>query len=389
MSESFAERADATTLEQLRAAGGTKWLDPEIIGAFVAEMDFGVAPVISEALHEFVDAGAFGYAPRRYVEALTRATAERLRNRQGWDITPEQVIPVPDVIRAFEVALDEFTPPGAKVIVPTPSYMPFLRVPGLRGREVIEVPMLREQGTWRFDLAAIDRAFAAGGGCLVLCNPYNPLGRVFGRDELLELCEVVDRNGGRVFSDEIWAPLVFGDGLVSYATLSDTAAGHTITATSASKAWNLPGLKCAELVVSNRADLARITELGPWVGHGTATPGMVATVAAFERGEPWLADALDYLRGSRDELVELVAEHLPGVRFIAPEATYVAWLDFSELGIERPGDFFREHAGVALTEGADCGEAGRGCARFIFAMPRPIMREAIARMGRALAARES
>lgn len=386
--ESFAARVDAITAEDLRAVGGTKWHDPDLIGAFIAEMDFGVAPEITEALHLAVAEGAFGYTPPRITSSLKEKTADRLRSHHGWTVTHEDVFAVPDVITAYEVAIEHFSAPGSKVIVPTPSYMPFLTVPGTLGREVIEVPMLEVDGVWQFDLDGLQAAFDAGGGILALCNPYNPLGRVFTREELLAVSEVVDRNGGRVFSDEIWAPLVYpGTELVPYATLTEVSAGHTITGTAASKAWNLPGLKCAQLVVSNEADRIRMTELEHWAGRGTATLGMVATAVAYAEGDAWLGEALDYLRGNRDELVAFVAEHLPGVRVIAPEATYVAWLDFRELGIESPGEFFREHAGVGLTDGSACGEAGRGSARFIFALPGPLMREALERMREALGAR--
>ncbi|WP_309065747.1 MalY/PatB family protein [Microbacterium sp.] len=378
----------SVTVEQLQARGGLKWSDPEApIGAWVAEMDFGVAPAVSAALHRAVDEGAFGYAPPRLWDELKAATADRLRARQGWSLSPDDVFPVPDVIHAFQVAIEHFSSPGSKIIVPTPSYMPFLSVPPMLGREVIEVPMVRRDGVWRLDLDGIQRAFGEGGGCLVLCNPHNPLGRVFRRDELLALGEVVARNGGRVFSDEIWAPMVYpGAEMVSYATLSPVAAGHTLTATSASKAFNLPGLKCAQLVTSNDADRELLAGRGMWIGHGTANLGAVANAAAYRDGQPWLDEVVSYLQGNRDELVRLVAEHLPDVTVTVPEGTYVGWLDFSATAVDEPAAFFRRHAGVGLTDGIACGAAGAECARFIFAMPRTVLREAIERMGAAMRA---
>lgn len=386
--QSFAERADAITAADLRAVGGTKWADPQVTGVFVAEMDFGVAPVIKAALHEAIDEGAFGYTPQKYVNALKVATAARLRSHHGWKIDSDQVFPVADVITALEAAIRHFTEPGAKIIVPTPSYMPFLSVPPMLGREVIEVPMIEVDGVWRFDLDGLQAAFDEGGSCLILCNPNNPLGRVFSREELTAISELVEHNGGRVFSDEIWAPLVFeGSELVPYATLNEVAAGHTITATAASKAWNLPGLKCAQLVVSNDRDQHTMDEIGRAVGRGTATPGLIASTAAYNDGDEWLGEVLSYLQGNRDELAALVAEHLPGVRMTVPESTYIAWLDFRDTGLDNPAEFFLERADIAMTDGAACGVAGRGCARFVFAMPRPLMRDAIARMGEALRAR--
>lgn len=385
--ESFAARVDAITVEDLRAIGASKWSNPDVMGAFVAEMDFGVAPAIAKALHDAVDEGAFGYTPKKFTVALKEAMANRL-NRNGWNTTPDNVLPIPDVLTAMQIILDHFVKPDTKVIVTTPAYMPFLMIPPMVGREVIEVPLIQEDGTWKFDYDGIQKAFDDGGELFVLCNPYNPIGRVFSVEELEQLGEVVERNKGRVFSDEIWAPLVFSESkLVSYATINDVTAGHTITATSASKAFNLPGLKCAELITSNAADQAKIEQVGMWAGHGTATPGMIANTAAFNDGDEWLSECVAYLQGNRDEFEALAAEHLPGVKFIKPEGTYVAWLDFNGVGLEDPATFFAENAGVGLTDGARCGEVGKGCARFIMATPRPIMRDMIERMGKALAAR--
>lgn len=385
--ESFAARADATTVEDLRAIGASKWSDPNVMGAFVAEMDFGVAPAITAALQAEVEEGAFGYTPKKFSTALKEATAARL-NRNGWNTKPENVLPIPDVLTGLQIVFEHFSKPGSKVIVTTPAYMPFLMLPPMAGREVIEVPLLQENGTWKYDLDGIQKAFDDGGEIFILCNPYNPIGRVFTEEELVALSEVVERNNGRVFSDEIWAPIVFSESkLVSYATINDVTAGHTITATSASKAWNLPGLKCAELITSNAADQEVIDKVGGFAGHGTATPGMVANTAAFNDGEEWQQECVAYLQGNRDEFASLVAEHLPGVEFIAPEGTYVAWLDFNGVGLEDPATFFAEKAGVGLTDGARCGEVGKGCARFIMATPRPIMREMVQRMGKALAER--
>lgn len=386
--ESFASRVDATTAEDLRKVGGSKWTDSDILGAFIAETDFGLAPVIADALRAAVDEGAFGYAPKKYSDAVKVATANWLNSRHGWNTTPDNVLPIPDVLRALEVILTDFARPDSKVIVPTPSYMPFLTIPPRFGREIIEVPMLLVDGVWKFDIDGIQRAFDDGGEVFLLCNPYNPLGRVFTRDELLEISEVVDRNKGRVFSDEIWAPLVYaGSTLVPYATLNEVTANHTITATSASKAFNLPGLKCAQLITSNEVDQAKIAAIGNFVGGSTSTLGMIANTVAFEQGDEWLNETLTYLQGNRDELVDLVAQHLPGVTYIAPEGTYVAWLDFSGTGIDDPETFFRENAGVGLTDGRRCGVAAAGCVRLIFATPRPILREIIERMGAAMAAR--
>ncbi|MBK1782773.1 MalY/PatB family protein [Prauserella cavernicola] len=380
---------DAVTAEHLRARGGVKWTlhDEDRLGAFIAEMDFGTAPPVLDALHSAVDALAFGYLSPVLKRELAQACASWLEHRHGWSVPAERIFPLPDVVKGLEAAIEHFSARGSAVILPTPAYMPFLDVPRLLGRQLSTVPMAEDAGRAVFDLDALAAAFRAGGNLLVLCNPANPLGRVFTESELAAVCEVVDRHGGRVFADEIHAPLVYpGHRHVPYASLSDTAAAHSITAVSASKAWNLPGLKCAQLITTNAADTARFAEVGEPAMHGASTLGVVANTAAYTRGGPWLEDVLRYLGDNRAALGELLAEHLPGVRCALPEGTYLAWLDCRGLGLgEHPGRFFAEHAGVVLVDGPECGEPGRGFARFNFATPRPILERAVAGMGAAVA----
>ena len=386
MSE-FARRIDGTTIEQLRSTGATKWsADDGTLGAFVAEMDFGIDAKITEALHRAVDDGSFGYMPRAISADLSEATAEFLDRRYGWQVAASDVQPIPDVIMGLELAMEHCSAAGSKIIVPTPSYMPFLFVPPMRGREVIEVPLAVRDGRFEFDLDALQRAFDDGGGLLLLCNPYNPVGRVFSRDELVAISEVVERNGGRVFSDEIWAPLVYGGAThTPYATVSPAAAQHTITAMSASKAWNLPGLKCAQLVLTSDADRETWEKLGPFAGHGTSNLGAIANATAYREGDPWLADLVPYLEQNRDTLLDLLAEEIPGAWMPKPEGTYVGWIDFRAVGLgDRPADFFTREAGVTLTEGSMCGVAGTGFTRLIFATPRPILEQIVRRLGQAV-----
>ena len=380
-------RLDDISIETLRARGGIKWSRfPGKIGAFIAEMDFGVAPAITEALRADLADGAFGYLPPPLVERMARACAGWLRTRYGWDVPVGRIRPIGDVAAAFTAAIRFFSRPGSPVILPTPAYMPFLTLPGELGREVIQVPMLRTGTGWRYDLDALDAAFAAGGHLLVLCNPHNPIGRVLTRDEMLEISEIVRRHDGRVFSDEIHSPLVYpGHRHVPYASLSETTAAHTITATSASKAWNLPGLKCAQMIFSNDADLETWTRVSGYTEYTASNPGLIANAAAYTDGVPWLEETLGYLDGNRTHLAELLAEHLPQVRYLPPEGTFLAWLDCRDLGLgESPARFFQDRADVVLTPGEDCGDAGRGFVRFNFAMPRPLLRVAVERMAKAL-----
>lgn len=374
------DRIDVGTL---RRAGWVKWSAyPGAIGAFVAEMDFGTAPVVTAALRAAVEAGGFGYLTDATADAMSAAYAAWSADRYGWVVDPADVRPIPDVIAGLTATIEQFSAPGRPVIVPTPAYMPFLTVPADLGREVIQVPFGPGD---RYDLEALDAAFAAGANLLVLCNPHNPVGRVLTPDEMHAIAAVVERHGGRVFADEIHAPLVFGGHRhVPYASLSPVTAGHTLTATSASKAWNTPGLKCAQVVLSNDADRETWTRLSVLAPHRAANLGVIASTAAYAGGGPWLAELLDYLDGNRRLLGELVADLLPGVGYAPPEGTYLGWLDFRATGIADPAAYFLEKAGVAMTDGARCGDAGRGFARFTFALPRPILREAVERMAAVL-----
>ncbi|WP_210479646.1 MalY/PatB family protein [Naasia sp. SYSU D00948] len=380
---------DDITAERLRELGGLKWTAfPGAIGAFVAESDYGVAPPIARALHDAVDRGLFGYRPAWLGRELAEATAEWQRSAYGWEVPPERIHPLGDVVAGLDAAISFFSEPGTPVILPTPAYMPFLTVPGTLGRATIEVPLLEHDGRYRLDLDGIDRAFQAGAGLLILCNPYNPVGRVFTRPELLALSEVVARNGGRVFSDEIHAPFVYpGAQHTPYASVSSEAARHTVTATSASKAWNLPGLKCAQLILTNEADEERWQRDGFLHEHGASNLGVVANIAAYREGGDWLASAIRYTDENRHALTRMISHSLPGMRYREPEGTYIAWLDARALELEDPATFFRESAGVALTDGLACGSPGAGFLRLVFATPRPILEDAIERMATAVRSR--
>ncbi len=383
---------DVITQDDLRSAGSVKWTTfPNTIGAFVAEMDFGLAPAITDAVKSSLDLGQTGYLPAQFATDLAAATAHWYSDSYGWTVDPARVHHVPDVIAAFELAIEHFTTPGSAVIVPTPAYMPFLLVPPMRDRRVIEVPSILVDGRWVMDLDAVAQAFRDGGEMLVLCNPHNPLGTVATRDELLAIADVVAAAGGRVFADEIHAPIVYAPAQhIPYASVSDAAASHTLTATSASKAWNLAGLKCAQIILSNDADAELWERLGFWAGHGTSTLGVVANTAAYTDGREWLEHVVDYLDGNRRMLAQLVEEKLPGVHMTLPEGSYIALLDFRDTGLTGDlGEWFRENAGVAMTDGAACGEAAIGHTRFVFAMPRPVMVEAIDRIARALESRSA
>ena len=252
---------------------------------------------------------------------------------------------------------------------------------------MIEVPLISTaDGRPTHDLAAIAEAFETGASLLVLVNPHNPTGRVFEGNELAALADVVVRYRGRVFADEIHAPITFpGHRHHPYAAVSTMTAAHTATATSASKAWNLAGVKAAQLVWADPHLAKRWSQVGTWSEHVTSTLGVVAHLAAYEAGLPWLEEVLRYLDGNR----KMVAEALDGtgIRNREPEGTYLAWLDFRNLPQTQPNPavWLRERAGVALNEGSDWGSAGIGFARLTLATPRPILKEILNRIRGAVA----
>lgn len=387
---------DLPDADALRARGSLKWTGmPADIAAWVAESDLGVAPAVTEAVQAAVADGLLGYLPPAIRRGLGEAFASWAEHAYGWQVEPRRVRPVGHVTEALRVAIDLFSRPGSPVILPTPAYMPFVTAPTVWGRQVLQVPMASDdRGRATIDLAALDEAFRQGGHLLVLVNPHNPTGRVAERAELAAVAEVVERHGGRVFADEIHAPLVYAPGHhVPYASVSPAAAAHTITGVSASKAWNVPGLKCAQLVLTNDADLATWRRDDDLLSEGASTVGAVANIAAYTAGRGWLADTVAYLDGNRRALAQVLAESAPAVGYRLPEGTYLAWLDLraalAELpadagpGAEPLGSWLRRTTGVATTDGALCGGAGVGHVRLNLAMPRPLVVEA----GRRIAAR--
>lgn len=379
---------ETPTVDELRRRGSAKWTAfPDALGAFVAEMDFGMAAPIQEVLHESIRLGRTGYTPKGWTDDLAAATASWCAERYGWAVPAERIRTIPDVLSGLELVLHRFSDPTKPIIVPTPAYMPFLAARERWGRDVIEVPSPDVDGRYELDLDGIARAFEAGADVLVLCNPWNPVGRVLSREELVAVSEVVDRFGGRVFADEIHAPVVFGDARhVPYASVNEEAAEHTITALSASKAFNLPGLKCAQLLLSNDADTTRYDSVATSLIHGASGLGVQANTAAYTDGAAWLDAVLTYLDDSRLRFGELLAARLPQLGYRAPEGSYIAWLDVRALDLgEAPADALRQRAGVALTDGRACGEAGVGFVRLIQATPWPVLEEIVDRLARAVA----
>jgi cystathionine beta-lyase len=349
-------------------------------------MDFGLAPAVRAALDDAMAHDLTGYVPPAAAAALTEAVCSYLTSHYGWSVAPEQVHTAGDVLSVLGDLLTVWTQPGAPVIVPTPAYMPFVSLPATYGHPIIQVPMHHGDGGWTLDLDDLDAAFANGGRVLILCNPHNPIGKVYTRDELGGIAEVVERHGGQVFADEIHAPLIYDTAAtphIPYASLTPATAAHTLTAFSASKAFNLPGLKCAQFVATNPDHIAWLQN--HHFSGGAGTLGVIANTAAYRDGWDWFADVLSYLDGNRKLVAQLVHDQLPGVTMDVPDATYLAWLDVRALGLgDEPGAFFRDKAHVVMNEGSTCGEAGRGFVRLNFATSRPVLRQIVQQLADAL-----
>ncbi len=377
------------TPDRLRARRTMKWstYPDDVLGMWIAEMDYPVAPPVREALLRAVDTENLGYPLNARRSGLDDALVAHLAHHHGWRVEPAGVHLVADAMRGITLALQAFGRPVDPVVITTPAYMPFFDIVELSGHPQVRVPMTDVDGRAALDLDGIDRALAGGARTVLLCSPYNPLGRVFDRDELLGLADVIIRHGARVVADEIHAPLVLHGTHHPYAALTDETARHTVTVVSASKAWNLPGLKCAQVVTSNDADTEAWQRLPVWSTVGVSTFGIEANLAAYRHGDDWLAAVVALLRSHADLVADAVAG-MPGVRHRRNEGTYLAWLDCTELELDvDPATFFLDRARVALSPGAPFGAPAHRFARLNLATTTTILLDALERMGEAVTRR--
>ncbi|MFC6356921.1 MalY/PatB family protein [Luethyella okanaganae] len=376
---------DADPLAQLRNRTSAKWrlFPDDVLPLPVAEMDYPLAGPIAEALHAAIRRSDTGYVAGSL--EVAEAFAGFASARFGWELEPSRVTSTADVSLGIVETLRQVIEPGDGVIITPPIYPPFFDLAPEASGRIVEVPLLGgiDEG-WSLDLEGIDATFAAGARAMVLCNPHNPLGLVHPRAQLEELAVIAARHGVTIVSDEIHGALTrTGVRYTPFLTVSDEARTHGVTVTSASKAFNLAGLKCALVVTaSERGDAVRAAF--PYeVEWRTSIFGQIASIAAFRDGDEWL----DGVRASLDKNTELLAQlltrHLPGTRYRIPDATYLAWLDLSSLGWgDKPADRALEAARVALSPGTDFGaEMGRGHARLNFACSPEVLAEAIARLG--------
>ena len=398
LADAGANPLELVTIEQLRARTSMKWRThpADVLPLWVAEMDVQLAPPVADALRAAIDAGDTGYPCGVDYALAVRDFAAR---HWGWDFDVDRTAVVPDVMMGIVEVLKLVTSPGDPVVVCAPVYPPFYAFTAHADRTVIEAP-LGSDG--RIDPNALDTALASARArseraVLLLSNPHNPTGVAHTRAELEAVAESAARHRARVISDEIHAPLVLaGAQFTPY--LSVEGADDALALLSASKAWNLAGLKAAVLIAGPHAtaDLRRLPEE---VSHGPSHLGVIAHTAAFRHGQPWLQALLTGLAANRDLLGELLPEHLPQVRYQPPEATYLAWLNCRALGLHTldgttqdgvvsdiagPARMFLDRARVALSSGHVFGHGGAGYVRLNFATSQAILREAIQRMGDAL-----
>lgn len=387
------------TLQQLRLRTSMKWSahPDDVLPLWVAEMDVNLPPTVADALRHAIDIGDTGYPSGT---AFAEAVSEFASRRWQWhDLEVGRTAIVPDVMLGIVEALRLVTGEGDAVVVNPPVYAPFYAFVTHSGRRIIEAPL---DAKGRIALDALEEAFtrARASGrrvAYLLCNPHNPTGTVHTVDELRGVAECARRSRVRVVSDEIHAPVVLpGSRFTPYLSVPDAEDAFALI--SASKAWNLSGLKAALAIAGPEAaaDLRRMPEE---VGHGPSHLGIIAHAEAFRSGDDWLDSLLQGLDANRAFLGELVAEHLPGVNYQWPQGTYLAWLDCRELGFDEevtddlavvadlsgPARWFLDHARVALSSGHVFGTGGTGHVRLNFATSQAILSEAVSRMGRALA----
>lgn len=375
---------DALPWDQLRRRTSSKWRTyaDDVIPMFVAETDFALAEPITAALTAAVERGDTGYVSPD--PGLRDAFAGFAARRFGWDVDPRQVRSTGDVMMGVVELLRAVTSPGEKVIIAPPVYPPFAMCVHEAGAVARPVPLRDTGAAWELDLDGIAQALAEGARAVLLCNPHNPTGTVHSRDSLAALARLAREHGAVVISDEIHAPLTHpGRTFTPFLRASADAAAVGFSVTSASKAFNLAGLKCAVMVTADHERAATVSALSPEVEWRTGLFGALAAVAAFSpESDAWLDALRARLDLNRHLLAELLAEHLPQARYRVPDAGYLGWVDVSayDWGAD-PAPRIRREARVALHHGPHFGQGGVGHVRVNFGCGPDVLTDAITRIG--------
>jgi cystathionine beta-lyase len=357
-----------------------KYKEKNIIPLWLADMDFRSPPAVIEALHQRVEHGVFGYS--RVPDELITVVLSMLQTSYGWEVKPEWLVWLPGLVTGLNVVCRAAAARGQEVLTAVPVYPPFLAAPRLSHRKLTTWPLMREAGRWTFDFDRLESLITPRTRLFLLCNPHNPVGRVFTREELARLAIICDKYNLIICSDEIHCGLVLDPDKVHVpiATLGPAIANRTVTFMSPSKTFNLPGLGCAFAVIPAKQWRERFRRAMAGIVPGVNLLSYIAALAAYRDGSNWHPTLLSYLRGNRD-LVSQAIHRLPGLSMNHVEATYLAWIDTRGAGIEEPGKFF-EQAGVGLADGSAFG--GPGFVRLSFACPQATLTEALTRMSRAM-----
>ncbi|MFD0548525.1 MalY/PatB family protein [Streptomyces rectiviolaceus] len=377
-------------LARLRKRRSAKWrtFPDDVLPLPVAEMDFPLAEPVAKVLREAIDRSDTGYAaPTR---DLADAVANYARRAWDWSIDTDGIRTVADVGIGMVEVLRRVVAAGDRVVISPPVYEPFSWWIREVGAHVVEAPLADAPSSdasegWRLDLDALESEFSEGAAAYLLCNPHNPMGLVHRREELTALAELADRYGVHVLADEIHAPLVLpGAEFVPFLSVSQEARRWGFSFLSASKGWNLAGLKAATVITADPAPKRYVDRLSPHSLYRTGHLGVLATVAAFNDGDPWLADVVDTLDHNRRHLDALLTELLPAVRYRHPDAGFLAWLDFRALGWgDDPSAHILDTARVALNAGHRYGTSGIGWARLNFGCSPQTLTEALTRIAAA------
>jgi cysteine-S-conjugate beta-lyase len=364
-----------------RGTASAKWdkyQEQDIIPMWLADMDFPSPPAVIAALHQRVEKGVFGYP--RVPDELIEVVLAMLLAEYGWKVQPEWLVWLPGLVTGLNLTCRAAAARGEEVITAVPVYPPFLTAPGLSHRHLTTLPLIREAGRWSLDFDRLASLITPATRLFLLCNPHNPVGTVFTRQELASLAGICDQYNLIICSDEIHCGLVLDADKVHVpiATLDPAIAHRTVTLMSPSKTFNLPG--CAFAIIPAEPLRRKFRRAMAGLVPGPNLLSCTAAQAAYRDGGAWHTALLAYLRRNRDK-VSRVVNRLPGLSMDHGEATYLAWIDARAAGIAEPGKFF-EKAGVGLGDGADFG--GPGFVRLSFACPQATLAEALTRMSRAM-----
>lgn len=360
----------------------------EVIPMWVADMDFPVAQPIQEALRERVEHPFYGYT---FPDAgITGSVVERMRKKFNWEIDPEWIVYTPGVIPALNVAVRSVTHPGDGIILQEPAYFPFFSVVNSSGCHMQNNRVKLVGNRYEIDYDDLERKFSEPGmrgpnrnKAIIFCNPHNPIGRLWTRDEVARMGEIVIRNDGVVIADEIHCEIIMkGYKHTPFASISEEFAQNSITCMSPSKTFNLPGLEISSIIIPNKKLRDDFTSIRSGILPNPNLFGYVALEAGYRYGDEWLEQVLDYLQGNLDFIKDFIEERIPKIKVTEHQGTYLLWLDFRELGLDNESlrIFMREKAKVGLNDGYTFGESGSGFQRMNFACPRSILREALTRI---------